>query len=150
MDADKLSSLSQADTDEGMGEFWDTHDFTEVDNLDLPDVKFTAVRAAPIEVELFAASERQVPMIHSISLSQEVYILLQQRAQQARTSPDALAEDALRRQLGLAESSWQQAFDRLLAKVQARSAGFDPAEIEADITAAADEVKELRRARRAG
>jgi hypothetical protein len=87
-------------------------------------------------------------MIHSISLSQEVYTLLQQRAQQVRTSPDALAEDALRRQLGLAESSWQQDFNRLLALVQARSAGFDPAEIEADITAAADEVKELRRARR--
>jgi len=60
MDANKLSSLSQADTDEGMGEFWDTHDFTEVDNLDLPDVKFTVVRAAPIEDELFAASDRQV------------------------------------------------------------------------------------------
>ena len=59
MDANKLSSLSQADTDEGMGEFWDTHDFTEVDNLDLPDVKFTVVCAVPIEVELFAAIERQ-------------------------------------------------------------------------------------------
>jgi predicted transcriptional regulator len=87
-------------------------------------------------------------MIHSISLSQEVYSLLQQRAQQARTSPDTLAEDALRRQLGLAEPRWQQASDRLLAKVQAHSASFDPDEIEADITAAADEVKELRRARR--
>ncbi len=86
-------------------------------------------------------------MLHSISLSQEVYNLLQQRARQTRTSPDALAEDTLRRHLGLADPGWQQALDRLLAKVQARSAGFDPAEIEADITAAADEVKELRRAR---
>lgn len=87
-------------------------------------------------------------MLHSISLSSEVYNLLQQRARQARMSPDALAEDALRRQLGLADPAWQEAFERLLARVQARSASFDPAEIEADITAAADEVKVQHRARR--
>ena len=45
MDANRLSSISQADTDEGMGEFWDTHDFTEFDNPDLPDVK-SALAAA--------------------------------------------------------------------------------------------------------
>jgi len=59
MDANKLSSISQADTDEGMGEFWDTHDFTEFDNPDLPDVKFVITYAVPIEVELFIALERQ-------------------------------------------------------------------------------------------
>ena len=59
MDANKLSSISQADTDEGMGEFWDTHDFTEFDNPDLPDVKFTLTCAVPIEIELFAALEKQ-------------------------------------------------------------------------------------------
>ena len=45
MDANRLSSISQADTDEGMGEFWDTHDFTEFDNPDLPDVKSTLAAA---------------------------------------------------------------------------------------------------------
>lgn len=59
METNKLSSLSHADTDEGMGEFWDTHDFTEFDNPDLPDVEFTIVCAVPIEVELFTAIERQ-------------------------------------------------------------------------------------------
>ncbi len=59
MDANKLSSISQADTDESMGEFWDTHDFTEFDNPDLSDVKFTMTCAVPIEVELFTALEKQ-------------------------------------------------------------------------------------------
>ena len=56
MDANKLSSISQADTDEGMGEFWDTHDFTDFDNRELPDVKFAIACAVPIEVELFTAA----------------------------------------------------------------------------------------------
>lgn len=59
MDANRLSGVSQADTDEGMGEFWDTHDFTEFDNPDLPDAKFTMACAVPIEIELFAALDKQ-------------------------------------------------------------------------------------------
>ena len=48
MAASKLSSISQADTDERMGEFWDTHDFTDFDNPELPDVKFVIACAVPI------------------------------------------------------------------------------------------------------
>jgi hypothetical protein len=59
MDANKLSSISQVTTDEGIGEFWDTHDFTEFDNPDLPDAEFTVVCAVPIEIELFTALEKQ-------------------------------------------------------------------------------------------
>ena len=59
MDANKLSSVSQADTDEAMGEFWDTHDFTEFDSPDLPDAEFVITCAVPIDVELFTAIERQ-------------------------------------------------------------------------------------------
>jgi hypothetical protein len=44
--------------------------------------------------------------------------------------------------------AWRQAFETLIARVQARTARFSSEEIEADINAAADEVKELRRARR--
>jgi hypothetical protein len=40
MAENKLSSISKADTLEKMGEFWDTHDFTELDNPDIPDVEF--------------------------------------------------------------------------------------------------------------
>ncbi len=59
LDASKFSNISQADTDEGVGEFWDTHDFTEFDNPDLPDVEFTMACAVPIEIELFMALEKQ-------------------------------------------------------------------------------------------
>ncbi len=58
MDANKLSSISQAHSDEKIGEFWDTHDFTDFDT-DAPDVKFEVTCAVPIELELFAAIEKQ-------------------------------------------------------------------------------------------
>ena len=86
-------------------------------------------------------------MINSVSLSPDVYTLLRQRAQQIQTSPDALANDALRQYLNSEERAWQQALEALIAQVQARTARFSSEEIEADITAAA-EVGELRRARR--
>ena len=59
MDANKLSSISQADTDEKIGEFWDSHDFTDFDDPAAPDVKFEVSCAVPIEEELFAAIEKQ-------------------------------------------------------------------------------------------
>ena len=59
MDANKLSSISKADTDEKIGEFWDTHDFTDFDDPDAPDIKFEISCAVPIEVELFTALEKQ-------------------------------------------------------------------------------------------
>lgn len=42
MDVNRLSSISQADTLEKIGEFWDHHDFTEFDT-DAPDVEFEIV-----------------------------------------------------------------------------------------------------------
>ena len=59
MDANKLSSVSQVDSDEKIGEFWDTHDFTDFDDSDAPDVHFEIARAVPIEMALFAALEEQ-------------------------------------------------------------------------------------------
>lgn len=58
MDASRLSSISKADTDERIGEFWDTHDFTDFDT-DAPDVRVEIACAVPIEVELFTALEQQ-------------------------------------------------------------------------------------------
>ena len=86
-------------------------------------------------------------MINSVSLSPDVYTLLRQRAQQAQTSPDALANEALRQYLSLEELAWRQSLASLIARVQARTAKFPSEEIEADITAAFDEVRESRRAR---
>ncbi|MCX7046705.1 MAG: hypothetical protein NTX50_14625 [Candidatus Sumerlaeota bacterium] len=36
----RLSSISKADSYEKIGEFWDTHDFTDYDDPKRPDVKF--------------------------------------------------------------------------------------------------------------
>ena len=89
-------------------------------------------------------------MANTISLPADVYVLLRERAQQEQTSPDALAELAVRRYLSSSEQNWHVSFEALLAKVQSRTATFTSGEIEADITAAAEEVKELRRDRHAG
>jgi hypothetical protein len=58
MDADRLSSISKADTLEKMGEFWDTHDFTDFDT-DAPDVEFNVTCAVPVELDLFSLMEKQ-------------------------------------------------------------------------------------------
>lgn len=87
-------------------------------------------------------------MASIISLSAQVYDLLVQHARSAHQTPEALAEDLLRRSLTGDSSQWQQEFESLLTRVQSRTARFSSAEIEADITAAAEEAKELRRARR--
>lgn len=59
MDANKLSSISKAGSLEKMGEFWDTHDFTDFDNSDVPDVEFTITSAVPIELDLLSSVEEQ-------------------------------------------------------------------------------------------
>jgi hypothetical protein len=59
MDVNRLSTISKADSLEKMGEFWDTHDFTDFDNLDAPDVEFTIISAVPIELNLLSSVEEQ-------------------------------------------------------------------------------------------
>lgn len=58
MSDSKLSSISQANTLEEMGEFWGEHDFTEYDT-DAPDVEFTVLSTVAIEPDLLAALEKQ-------------------------------------------------------------------------------------------
>jgi hypothetical protein len=87
-------------------------------------------------------------MMYHISVSSQVYDLLKQRAQQSQTSPDRLAEQVLRLHLSADQENWHQEFELLLAKVRARTFHFNSDEIEADIIAAGEEVKEIRRARR--
>ncbi|GAB4294932.1 MAG: hypothetical protein Fur0025_31820 [Oscillatoriaceae cyanobacterium] len=57
MDVSKLSSISQADTEAKIGEFWDNHDFTDFDP-DAHDVNFEIICAVPIEVKLFSEIEK--------------------------------------------------------------------------------------------
>lgn len=59
MGANRVSSISQADTLEKMGEFWDTNDFTDFDNPEAQDVEFQMACAVPIELDLLSAVEQQ-------------------------------------------------------------------------------------------
>jgi hypothetical protein len=58
MEENRASSISKADLDEEIGEFWDSHDFTEFDT-DAPDAQFEITCAVPVEVELFGEIEKQ-------------------------------------------------------------------------------------------
>ena len=59
MDANRLSSISKADSLKKMGTFRDTHGFTDFDNLDVPDVEFAITCAVPIELDLLSSVEKQ-------------------------------------------------------------------------------------------
>jgi len=87
-------------------------------------------------------------MAHTIVLSESVYSQLDQEARRVRLSPNELAEKLLAERLSVKWQDWQERFESLLARVHARMAGFDSAEIEADISAASAEVKAERRASR--
>jgi len=87
MDASKkLSSISKTDTYEKIGEFWDSHDFTDFDNLEAPDVEFELTCVVPIEVELFTAIEKQARR-RGIRVETLVNLWLQQKL--AETQPIA-------------------------------------------------------------
>ena len=59
MGASKLSSISQSDSLEKMGEFWDNHDFTDFDDPEAPDVEFEVRCAVPVDTELLTRVEQQ-------------------------------------------------------------------------------------------
>ena len=58
MAENRLSNISKAESDEKMGEFWDTHDFTEFDT-DAPDPEFEVISTVPIQLELLNEIEKQ-------------------------------------------------------------------------------------------
>jgi hypothetical protein len=78
MGGNKVSSISQADTLEKMGEFWDSHDFTDFDNLEAPDVEFQIACAVPIEVELLSAVEQQA-RLRGVHVETLINLWLQQK-----------------------------------------------------------------------
>jgi hypothetical protein len=77
MNDNNLSSISAANTLEGMGEFWDTHDFTQFDT-DAPDVEFEITNAVPVEPDLFSAVEKQAHR-RGVSVETLVNLWLQQK-----------------------------------------------------------------------
>jgi hypothetical protein len=83
MAENNVSSISKADTIEGIGEFWDTHDFTEFDT-DAPDVEFNISRTVPIEADLLSMLEEQA-RLRGVSVETLVNLWLQQKlAEQTR------------------------------------------------------------------
>ena len=78
MEENKLSSVSKADTLEKMGEFWDTHDFTDFDDLNAPDIEFDVSCAVPIEEELFSLLEHQAKL-RGVKIETLVNLWLQQK-----------------------------------------------------------------------
>jgi hypothetical protein len=78
MGVNRVSSISQADTLEKMGEFWDTHDFTDFDNPEAPDVACQLSCAIPIEVDLLSALE-QYARLHGVHVETLVNLWLQQK-----------------------------------------------------------------------
>ena len=78
MGANRVSSISQADTLEKMGEFWDTHDFTDSDNLETPDIECQMACAIPIEVDLLSALEQHARR-HGVDVETLVNLWLQQK-----------------------------------------------------------------------
>jgi hypothetical protein len=77
MDENRRSSISQANTLEEMGEFWDEHDFTEYDT-DAPDVEFTVLSTVTIEPDLLAALEKQAQR-RGVSVETLVNLWLQEK-----------------------------------------------------------------------
>ena len=77
MDGNKKTSISKADTDEGIGEFWDSHDFTDFDD-DSPDVALEVSFAVPLEVELFGAIEKEARK-RGVAVETLVNLWLQQK-----------------------------------------------------------------------
>jgi CopG antitoxin of type II toxin-antitoxin system len=76
----KRSSVSKADSLEGMGEFWDRHDFTDFDS-DAPDVDFEVRCAVPVETHLLAQVESQAHQ-RGISVEALVEEWLQEKVQE--------------------------------------------------------------------
>jgi len=58
MNENRLSSISKADSDEKIGEFWDSHDFTEVDT-GAADADFEVISTVPVQLELLNEIEAQ-------------------------------------------------------------------------------------------
>ena len=58
MEERRQAIISKAESPEEIGEFWDSHDFTEFD-IDADDFDFEISCAVPIESELFSSIEEQ-------------------------------------------------------------------------------------------
>jgi len=58
MEENRLSNVSKAGSDEKVGEFWDSHDFTDFDT-DASDAEFEVISTVPVQLELLNEIEKQ-------------------------------------------------------------------------------------------
>ncbi len=77
MAENRQSSISKAQGDEEIGEFWDSHDFADFDT-DMPDVDYTVSFAVPVEVELLSAIEKEARK-HGVRVETLINLWLQQK-----------------------------------------------------------------------
>ncbi len=82
MDESKLSSVSQADSVEKIGEFWDQHDFTDFDDPARPDAEFTVRCGIPLEPDLLDRVEKQAAR-RGVSAETLVNLWLQEKLAEA-------------------------------------------------------------------
>jgi hypothetical protein len=84
MEKNKLSSISKANTYEKMGEFWDSHDFTEFDDESSPDVKFEISCKISVEPDLLSSIEKQA-RIRKIDTETLVNLWLHEKLNQVKS-----------------------------------------------------------------
>ena len=77
MDENKSSSISKSNSLEKIGEFWDTHEFTDYDT-DIPDIELKVTCAIPVELDLLSSVEKQAK-IRGVSVETLVNLWLQQK-----------------------------------------------------------------------
>ncbi len=58
MEENRLSTISKANSAEKIGEFWDSHDFTDFDS-NTSDAEFEIVSTVPVQLELLNEIEAQ-------------------------------------------------------------------------------------------
>ena len=90
MAAHRLSSISKADSYEKIGEFWDTHDFTDFDDPKRPDVEFSISHSVPIEAGLFNLIADHAQQ-HGVSTETLVNLWLQQKVEEISLLPTKIS-----------------------------------------------------------
>lgn len=85
MDANRLSSISEADTYEKMGEFWDTHDITDFDNRSAPDVEFEVVCTVSVEANLLSEIKQRASQ-QGLDVESLVNLWLRQKLAEQQTA----------------------------------------------------------------
>ncbi len=86
MAANNRSSISEAESLEQIGEFWDTHDFTDYDDQSRPDTEITFSGAVAIEAELLAALDEQAAQ-RGVTVETLVNLWLQQKLAEQMLMP---------------------------------------------------------------